>query len=94
MNPIGSWLTLSNILRFEVVNKFDKYYQLTVAQMASCPQEQIAYCVENMDGCPEDAIIDRDLFTAEDYIAAIQLGMDLREKGYTNVSVEWKEELI
>lgn len=62
--------------------------------MASNEEEQISYYVQNLDQNPEDAIVDRDLFTAEDYIAAIQLGMDMREKGYTNVSIEWEEKLI
>lgn len=85
---------MSKTLYFEVTRKFDDYNYIAEAEMAYCPQEQISYCVENLDQCPEDAIVDRDLFSAEDYIAAIQLGMAMREKGYTDVSVEWKEDLI
>lgn len=85
---------MSKALHFEITRKFDDFNCIAEAEMASCAEEQISYCVENLDQNPEDAIIDRDLFTAEDYIAAIQLGMDMREKGYTNVSVEWKEDLI
>lgn len=62
--------------------------------MAYNEEEQISYYVQNLDQNPKDAIVDRDLFTAEDYIATIQLGMDMREKGYTNISIEWEEKLI
>lgn len=93
-NQIGLWWTLSKTLRFKVCSTFDDYNQITEAQMVSNEEEQISYYVQNLDQTPEDAIVDRDLFTAEDYIAAIQLGMDMREKGYTNVSIEWEEKLI
>lgn len=37
--------------------------------------------------CPEDAIIGRDLFTADDFIDAVRFGMDLAKKGYTDIDV-------
>lgn len=85
---------LSKTLAFKVQNRFDDYNKITEAQMAICEEEQISYYVQNLDQYPEDAIVDRDLFSAEDYIAAVQLGMDMAAKGYTNVSIEWEEELI
>lgn len=94
LSLIGLWWTLSKTLNFKVQSRFDDYNQLTEAQMAICEEEQISYYVQNLDQCPEDAIVDRDLFSAEDYIAAIQLGMDMAAKGYTGVSIEWEEELI
>ena len=45
----------------------------------------ISFNVNNLNERPEDAIIDRDLFDAYDYIKAIKLGMKLREKGYKDI---------
>lgn len=41
----------------------------------------------NLNESPEDAIIGRDLFDAEDFIDAVRFGMDLRENGYTGIHV-------
>ena len=37
--------------------------------------------------CPEDAILTRDLFTAEDFIWAVKFGMSLGRKGYETIKV-------
>ena len=41
----------------------------------------------NMDDCPEDAILDRDLFNAYDYLEAVKFGMELARKGYTDIEL-------
>lgn len=43
--------------------------------------------VSDMCECPEDAIIGRDLFTADDFINVIRFGMDLAKKGYTDIDL-------
>lgn len=43
--------------------------------------------VSDMCECPEDAIISRDLFTADDFINVIRFGMDLAKKGYTDIDL-------
>lgn len=43
--------------------------------------------VSDMCECPEDAIIGRDLFTADDFIDAVRFGMDLAKKGYTDIDL-------
>lgn len=45
------------------------------------------FSVYNLCECPEDAIIGRDLFDADDFIYAVRLGMDLRDKGYTDLQI-------
>ena len=42
--------------------------------------EKINFSVYNLADCPEDAIIGRDLFTADDYIDALHKGMELAKK--------------
>lgn len=49
--------------------------------------EGIYFGVSNLDECPEDAIIGRDLFAADDYIDTLNKGIELAKKGYTSVIV-------
>lgn len=54
----------------------------------------IYFSVNNLSECPEDAIIGRDLFDSNDYIRALNKGIELANKGYTRVEFgkEIKEE--
>lgn len=49
--------------------------------------EKIDFSVYNLADCPEDAIIGRDLFTADNYIDALCKGMELAKKGYTDIEI-------
>lgn len=49
-------------------------------------EENISFSVFNLDECPEDAIIGRNLFTTDDYIKALNQGIELAKKGYTGVA--------
>ena len=49
-------------------------------------EENISFSVFNLDECPEDAIIGRNLFTTDDYIGALNQGIELAKKGYTGVA--------
>lgn len=49
------------------------------------------FSVHDLCECPEDAIIGRDLFDANDFIYAVRFGMDLRDKGYTDLQVTERE---
>lgn len=46
-----------------------------------------SYSVHDLCECPEDAIIGRDLFSADDFLKAIQFGIELGYKGYTNFDI-------
>lgn len=50
-----------------------------------------SYCVSNLWDCPEDACIDRDLFSADDFIAAVKFGMLLAQDGYTDIHAIYQE---
>lgn len=39
----------------------------------------------NLNECPEDAVIGRDLFDEKDFIKAVKLGMELAKQGYDDV---------
>lgn len=45
------------------------------------------FIVSNLCDCPEDAMINRELFDAYDFIEAVKFGMDLARKGYTKIKL-------
>ena len=53
---------------------------------------KIIYSVCNLTDCPEDAIIARDLVSAEDIIDWIKYGMNLAAEGYNDIVVDYKLE--
>jgi len=38
--------------------------------------------------CPEDAIVERDLFNGYDYVKALNKGIELAKKGYDKVEIK------
>lgn len=48
---------------------------------------RIEFSVCNLNDCPEDAIINRNLFNAYDYMDAIEYGMKLAQQGYTELNI-------
>ena len=57
------------------------WYQALFDRDGHCP----VFSASNLNECPEDAIIGRDLFDAGDYIRAVRYGIMLAQQGYTNV---------
>lgn len=53
--------------------------------------DMMQFSVGNLCECPEDAIIGRDLFDADDYIRAVKTGMRLAQEGYTDIDVKYKK---
>lgn len=50
------------------------------------------FSVYNLNECPEDAIIDRDLFSADDYLNAVKYGIALAQQGYDDAEYEMEDE--
>lgn len=68
----------------------DGYDDCTIRQEVSNIDEdgddiKFYFSVCNLDECPEDAIIGRDLFDATDYLQALRLGIKLAKAGYDDV---------
>lgn len=55
-------------------------------------KHKINYQVYNLWGCPEDACIDRDLFSAYEYFEALKLGFQLAKEGYQDIVLQKEEE--
>ncbi len=78
-------------LKVKVRSHEEDFY--TQYQSLTCSDEpNVKYSVYNLCECPEDAIIDRDLFSADQYIATLNLGIKLAKKGYTKVVAEYLNE--
>lgn len=67
----------------------DNYEGCIEAERISCKQEPaVHYRVYNLWDCPEDACIQRDLVSADEWLDAVRLGMKLAQKGYDNIIVD------
>lgn len=47
----------------------------------------ISFFAYDLTDCPEDATLTRDLFTGNEYIEALRLGMRIAQEGYTFIDV-------
>ena len=74
-------------LKLKLMENIDNYDECYFQELWS-EDEKVHYSVSNLCECPEDAIISRDLFSADEYIDALKLGMELARKGYDNISIE------
>ncbi len=70
------------------INIEDEYEGIVSQDLYSDDKDvNIYYSVCNLCECPEDATINRDLFSAESFVDTLKLGMELANKGYTDIKV-------
>ena len=67
--------------------EIDDYDDITTYQSINDKENNIKFDVTNLNWNPEDAIIGRALFDAGDYIDTLNKGIELANKGYTEVVV-------
>lgn len=72
-------------LRIKIIEEIDTYDDMCRYQEINDKENNIRFSVSNLDYCPEDAIIGRDLFSATDYINVLNKGIELANKGITKV---------
>lgn len=72
-------------LELKILEEIDAYEDEVRYQEINNKENDITFSVSNMDYCPEDAIISRDLFSAIDYINTLNKGIELAKKGYDKV---------
>lgn len=77
--------------KFIITEKEDYDYCAVGYQEISNEEGKRLFSVCNLTECPEDAIIGRDLFDAEDYIRAVRFGMELAKAGYDDIEDVWLE---
>lgn len=73
-------------LVLDYYEEFDDYDSLR-GQTLINKDEDIYFDVYNLDECPEDALIERNLFNADDFVRVLNKGIELAQKGYTKVII-------
>jgi hypothetical protein len=72
----------------KMTERSDEYEGVTSQKVWSDnPEEKVCFRVCNLCECPEDAIIGRDLFDANDFIRAVELGFRIAKRGYDKITV-------
>lgn len=70
----------------------DDYHDRDYESVVDEQYDQTLFEVLNLDGCPEFATIRHGLFTARDWIRAVEYGMRLYKGGYTSIEVRCAKE--
>lgn len=73
-----------------IVRQTYDFYDGIIGQDIIMDNEEV-FSAYNLNECPEDAIISRDLFNAWDFIKAIELGMKLAKEGYVKLNITTAE---
>lgn len=75
-------------LPVEIVIKGNDSYESGYSEKVIClVDDKEYYCVYNLNDCPEDAIVPRNLVSAEDYLQILKKGMNLAAQGYDDIEV-------
>ena len=81
-------MTEQKIKIYGLVEDEDEYGEVSYQKLYDREEQVTFFTVSNLNECPEDAIIGRDLFDASDYIKAVRRGIKLAKQGYTDASFE------
>lgn len=78
------------IKKYVCQEEFDDYEGVVESQELLDPDDdmRLVFDVRNFTFCPEDAIVERGLFNASDYIGALNKGIELAKAGYDRVEIE------
>lgn len=82
---------MSKARKFKVTREYDNYGRIYYEKVNDENGDWI-FDVTDLTETPEDATIDRDLFNTDDYIHAVEFGMELAKAGYDEIEVEREEE--
>ena len=81
-------MTEQKIKIYGLVEDEDEYGEVFYQKLYDKEEQVTFFTVSNLNECPEDAIIGRDLFDAADYIKSVRRGIKLAKQGYTDASFE------
>lgn len=77
---------MEKILKLDVRYVEGDYEEVRIEEISD-KDNDINFSVCNLDECPGDAVIGGGLFDANDYIRALNQGIELAKKGYTKVEL-------
>lgn len=75
------------ILPVTINTLMDNEWTIGYQRVTSPVDPRIYYSVSNLWDCPEDACIHRDLVSANEWLDAVRLGMQLAREGVTELEV-------
>lgn len=78
----------------KIFEEADSYGSVHHQGVINKDTNEVLYAISNMSECPEDAVIGRGLFTADEYVDAIRFGMNLASQGYTDIIVERDKQYV
>lgn len=75
---------MSKVKRFVNVERpdYDDAFYVGSQEVTDPDTDKVVFSVWNLTDCPEDAMIDRDLFDASDWLGAVNYGIELGKAGY------------
>lgn len=76
-----------NELTLKCKYEYDNNECIRTYQEICDKKNNIDFAVSNFNYSPEDAIIDRGLFNADDYVNVLNKGIELAKKGYDKVNL-------
>lgn len=79
-------------LHVNIIEETDHWGDV-IGEIVRCKSEpDVRYSVYNLTDCPEDAVIYRDLVSANEYLNILKLGMRLAFDGYTDIEIEYENQ--
>lgn len=75
-------------IKCTISTKRDMWGEICSEKVSFEGQQSGYFQVYNLNECPEDAIIGRELFDAADYLSAVRFGMKLAQEGYNQIAIE------
>ena len=81
----------SEVLIIKLFQEIDEYEDMVTYQEINDMENDIHFSVGNLSWQPEDAIIGRSLFDANDFVRALNKGIELANKGIKQVVLIGKE---
>jgi hypothetical protein len=81
-------------MKKKILNLYEErdYYGPTYQEISD--EENLLFTVSNLNEYPEDATINRDLFSAQQYIKAVRYGIKLAKQGYDDVEMKKEKENV
>jgi hypothetical protein len=83
-------MAVSKVKKFINIERPDENCELYIGsqEVRDPDTEELVFFVFNLTDCPEDAIIDRCLFDASDWLGAVNYGIELGKAGYDIAEME------
>lgn len=81
-------------MKKKILNLYEERNMYGPTYQEISDEENLLFTVSNLNEYPEDATINRDLFSAQQYIKAVRYGIKLAKKGYDDVEMQKEKENV